>query len=465
MATDITLQWQAQITDSTDREVILGNIDILEKFALSINGGDKYTISDGKSQVTGTLSTQFNLLRTGIKNGTLKPASWKDSEPFGKITTALENVSSGKLLKRVGTAEGNITSHGKALSNYGKRIKDAEGDITDHGTRLDTAEGNITSHEETLSGYGTRISSAEDDIKKKLGISEFEKFQTGDTSWKDKMDKKVKSFASSSELDNLRTLLSNEISHWTRSKAPQPLDSYKALADLKKFEQPWEVGANADKNYIPERHIGDLCTVIGATQPDNGVSYRFVKHPDNNTYTWTKVIDNDGAKALRQHSQFVTQYEKRQKKLDEDSSAQQKALKDLLEKYNGANNTLEEQVSKLDQLGNNFAEEQRKAEERDKQYKVVVSTKGYIKDGVIVNGESNKDGTPVIVHTAHVYDNFGHEKTIEARSKLTWTINKGRTTKPVEKTVTGLVCEVSQDQFVNDGTNPHYYDIELNSTF
>ncbi len=462
MATDITLQWQAQITDSTDREVILGNIDILEKFALSINGGDKYTISDGKSQVTGTLSTQFNLLRTGIKNGTLKPASWKDSEPFGKITTALENVSSGKLLKRVGTAEGNITSHGKALSNYGKRIKDAEGNITSHtetlsgyGERLDTAEGTLTSHTTALDN--------------KLDSSIFEKFKTGDfktiTDWKSDLDKKLPSLASASELDkldkqiiNVRTLLNNEVSHWTADTKPLP-QSYTAIDKVKSSTQPWGTGED------PERHADDLCTVIGEKQPDKGVSYRFVKHPTEDTYKWLKVIDNDGALALSRHTQFLTTYNERQKELDKNSSAQQKAIKDLLEKYNGANDTLEEQCSELDQLGKNFAEEQRKAEERDKQYKVVVTTKGYIKDGVIVNGESNKDGTPVIVHTAHVYDNFGNEKNIEARSKLTWTINKGRTTKPVEKTVTGLVCEVSQDQFVNDGTNPYFYNIELNSNF
>lgn len=460
MANNTVLQWQSHVTDSTDREVILGNIDLLEKFAKSINGGDKYTISDGQSQVTGTLSAQFNLLRTGIKNGTLNPASWKDSEPFGKITTALE-VSSGKLLKRVGTAEGNITSHGKALSNYGKRIKDAEGNITSHtetlsgyGERLDTAEGTLTSHTTALGN--------------KLDSSIFEKFKTGDfktiTDWKSDLDKKLPSFASASELDdldkqinNVRTLLSNEISHWTRAKAPQPLDSYKALADLKKFEQPWEVGVNADENYIPERHIGDLCTVTGATQPDKGVSYRFIKHDSNNTYTWTKVIDNDGAKALSQHSQFVTTYNERQKELDKNSSAQQKALKDLLEKYKNVSGNLETQ-------GENIEGQRQEIEELKKIYKVSVTTKGYIKDGAIKDG-TTYNSKPAIAHTAHVYTLTGKPVVKGLDTTLTWTINKGRTSKPVARTVTGVTCYVTADDFVKDGTNPHYYDIELNSTF
>lgn len=438
MATDPMLQWQSHITDSTDRDTIISNVGVLEQFAGAITGDD-------------SLKEKFEQIRTGIKDGTIKPTEWQTSAPFVQITSKLKESSSGKidgLDGRLKTAEDDISSHTTKLDEQKQTL-------TDQGNRLTTAEGSITSHEETISGYGTRITNAEDDIKKKLGISEFEKFQTGDTSWKDKMDKKVKSFASSSELDDLRTLLSNEISHWTRAKAPQPLDSYKALADLKKFEQPWEVGANADKNYIPERHIGDLCTVIGATQPDKGVSYRFIKHASNNTYTWTKVIDNDGAKALSQHSQFVTQYEERQNKLDEDSKNKQSSI-DALKKRLGFSDT------DTDKSVKELLEEER--QERKKIYKVTVTTKGYIKDGKIVDG-TTIDGKPVIVHTAHVYTLTGESVTNNIAEKLTWTINKGRTTKPVEKTVTGLVCEVSQDQFVNDGTNPYYYNIELNSTF
>ncbi len=460
MANNTVLQWQSHVTDSTDREVILGNLDLLEQFAGAINGGDKFMLD--KQELS--LSKQFEDLRNKIKNGTIKPTEWKTSTPFTNITKGLTNASSGKiegLDGRLKTAEGGLDT---AKEDIKKRLESSKFDEfkTDEfqpaKKRIGNAETKLSSHDTTLTGYGTRIGNAEDDIKKKLGISEFEKFQTGDTSWKDKMDKKVKSFASSSELENLRTLLSNEISHWTRATKPLPLDEYKTPAQLKSFTQPWEEGANADNNYIPERHIGDLCTVIGATQPDKGVSYRFVKHPDNNTYTWTKVIDNDGVKALSQHSQFITTYNKRQKELDKDSKNKQSSIDALKKRLGFQDGDPNKSVKEL------LEEQREKWRGAESQYKVVVSTKGYIKDGVIVNGGSN-NGTPVIVHTAHVYDYLGHEKTIEARNKLTWTINKGRTTKPVEKTVTGLVCEVSQDQFVNDGTNPHYYNIELNSTF
>lgn len=424
MATDPMLQWQSHITDSTDRDTIISNVGVLEQFAGAITGDD-------------SLKEKFEQIRTGIKDGTIKPTEWQTSAPFVQITSKLKESSSGKidgLDGRLKTAEDDISSHTTKLDEQKQTL-------TDQGNRLTTAEGSITSHEETLSGYGTRITNAEDDIKKKLDSSTFNNFKTGYSSWKSDLDKKLPSFAS--ELENVKTLLNNEVSHWTAEGTPAPTE-YTATAKVKASTQPW------GKDEDPERHTGDLCTIIGASAKDKGVSYRFVKHPTEDSYKWLKVIDNDGALALKQHSEFVTQY-------NTDKTSQQKDIDDLKSKFGASS-------SELDKLGKNFAEEQRKAEERDKQYKVVVSTKGYIKDGVIVNGGSN-NGTPVIVHTAHVYDNFGNEKTIEARDKLTWTINKGRTTKPVEKTVTGLVCEVSQDQFVNDGTNPHYYNIELNSTF
>lgn len=420
MANNTVLQWQSHVTDSTDREVILGNLDLLEQFAGAINGGDEFMLGEQKL----SLSTQFEDLRTKIKNGTIKPTEWKTSTPFVNITTALENVSSGKLLKRVGTAEGNITSHGKALSNYGKRIKDAEGTLTSHTTAL----GN------------------------KLDSTTFDNFKTGDTNWKSQMNEKMKSFATSSEFEHLRTLIDREVSHWTRETTPEPLE-YTTLAQMITKSQPWEQGD------APERHIGDLCTVIGEGQPDKGVSYRFVKHPDknNNTYKWTKVIDNDGILALNQHREFVAQYNKRQKAIDEDSNKKQSSIDDLLKKYKNVSGNLETQ-------GDNIEGQRQEIEELKKIYKVTVTTQGYIKDGAIKEG-TTYGGKPAIVHTAHVYTLTGKPVVNGLDTTLTWTINKGRTTKPVARTVTGVTCYVTADDFVKDGTNPHYYDIELNSTF
>lgn len=417
MATNQVLQWQSFITDSTDREAILSNLDVLEQFAGAITGYDK------------SIQDNFAAIRKGIKNGSIKPTNWKSSKAFTDIITKLTDSSSGE--------------------------------ITNIKTALDTAKGDIKDHGDKLNEQEKRIKDAVDKLGNKLDTSTFDSFKASDfkdiKDWKSAIDKKIPSFVLGSELEEVKTLINNEVSHWTAEGTPAPLE-YKTLAELKSFKQPWEASDN------PEWHIGDLCTVIGEGQKDRGVSYRFVTNPPADSYKWLKVIDNDGVLALQQHSEFLQKYNQRQKTIDDDSSNKQKAIDDLVKKLKGTDGG-------LDQLGKNFAEEQRKAEEerrkaaeRDRQYKVVVTTKGYIKDGAIVDGESD-NGTPVIVHTAHVYDNFGKEQTIAARGKLTWTINKGRKTAPIEKTITGLVCKVSKEQFVKDGTTPPYYNIELNSTF
>lgn len=392
------LQWQSHVTDSTDRDTILGNIDFLESFAGAITGDD-------------SLHSNFESIRKKLKDGTLKPTDWKSSTDFQTITTKLTESSSGK-----------IKELDEGANKLIKRVGDAEGSIKSQGTRLTTAEGKITSHTETLSGYGTRLDTAEGTLTshttalgKKLDTSTFTSFKTGYTSWKSDLDKKLPSFASATELENVKTLLNKEVSHWTADTKPLP-QSYTPTAQVKASTQPWGTGED------PERHIGDLCTVIGETQTDKGVSYRFVKDPSADSYKWLKVIDNDGILALNKHNEFINQYNQRQKTLDD-----------------------------------NLAE-------RDRQYKVTVTTQGSIKDGAVIDGTSYNN-TQAIVHTAHVYNLIGKSVINGINDKLTWTINKGRKTAPLERTVTGFSCYVTADDFVKDGTTPHYYNIELNSNF
>ena len=318
----------------------------------------------------------------------------------------------------------------------------------------------------TSTDISERLGAAEEGLRGKLDSKTFEDFKGGDfkiiTDWKGEIDK-LGNLAPASGItdlnekyENLKTLLNNEVSHWTAESAPAPAKDYLPAAQIKDSKQPW--GTNED----PARHVNDLCTVIGEKQKDKGVSYRFIRHPNNNTYKWVKVIDNDGILALSKHATFVQTYNQRQ--TDINNALEKKQPKGDYVTKTDWNKKQEELAKQLGDYGTEIEDQRQKAEERDKQYKVVVTTKGYIKDGEIVDGDSD-NGTPVIVHTAHVYDNFGKEKNIEARNKLTWTINKGRKTAPIEKTITGLVCKVSKEQFVKDGTTPPYYNIELNSTF
>ena len=439
------LQWQSHITDSTDSETILGNIDFLEHFAGAIMGDE-------------SLKANFNAIRTKIKDGTLKPTEWKSSEELKIITTKLTNASSGKVKSidgRLKVAEESVEDHEAALK---KKLESSDfnkfkaGDFKTATDRLTTAEGSIESH-------GTRLTDAETNIGKKLDSKTFENFKTGDfktiPDWKSSMEEKVGSFASSAELESLKTLLNNEVSHWTSDTTPAP-QSYTATAKVKASKQPW--GTNED----PERHVGDLCTVIGEGQEDKGVSYRFIKNPSADSYKWLKVIDNDGILALNAHNQFLTTYKTRQDKLDADAKETQKTIDAINKKLGGTK-------IDLDKLNQKAAEQQQHIEEMQAQYKVTVTTRGSIRNGEIVDGVP-RNGYPAILHTAHVYDTAGKEiSDIDTLNKLEWTVNKGRTTAPLQFVVPGATCYITEKDLVRtvveSGTAPCYYDIELNSNF
>lgn len=437
MATDPVLQWRTHVTDSTDQDTILGNLDFLEQFGEAITGDT-------------SLQEHFKEIRNGINNGTIKPTEWKDSTDFKKIISKLTNASSGKISTLTKQGEDFKTTLGKKLDSTDfSAFKEGDFKITTEslGTRLDTAEDSITDHTTTLSGYGTRIKNAEIALGKKLDSSKFENF-------KKYTNEQLGTLAPNSALEALRTLLNNEISHWTRATTPKPLDSYKALADLKKFEQPWEEGVNAeDKDYLPERHIGDLCTVIGEKATDKGVSYRFVKHDTNDSYTWTKVIDNDGALALNKYAEFIVEYDKRQTKIDNTLAEKQPKGNYIEKKEFDANNTkVDQEIKGLKGT-----------------YKVTVTTQGEIRNGQIIGGTTH-DGKPAILHTAHVYGILGNKITnTEILNKLKWTVNSGRTSSPKQRFVTGATCYVTADDFVRvlhtQGSTPQFYDIELNSSF
>lgn len=414
MATNKVLQWQSHITDSTDRETILGNLDFLESFAGAITGNNNL------------LKANFDALRNKITDGTLEPTKWKTSTDFQTITEQLTNASSGKLATLATQGEG-----------FKKQLGEQKLTITSQGTRLTTAESSIESHKTTLSGYGTRIANAEGALGKKLDSKTFEEFKLGDFKV---VKEKLPSLASSAELENLKILLNKEVSHWTEESTPAPT-IYTATAQVKASKQPW--GQNED----PERHVGDLCTVIGESQKDKGVSYRFVKNPSEDSYRWLKVIDNDGALALSKQTEFEKGYNKRQIAID-----------NALDKKQPKGNYVE--ISKFNETNAQVGQEIKNLKST---YKVTVTTQGTIRNGAVVDG-TTQSGTPAILHTAHVYNILGNKVT-SLDDKLTWTINKNRTTTPEQRIVTGATCYVTARDFVTNGTNPQYYDIELNSDF
>lgn len=97
-------------------------------------------------------------------------------------------------------------------------------------------------------------------------------------------------------------------------------------------------------------------------------------------------------------------------------------------------------------------------------YKVVVSKHGEIRNGKVYDGVDN-NGSKAILHTAQIYTLFGEDATVSQGENLTWTVNKGRTTAPLERKVTGIACYVTEADFVYNQFDLHHYDIQLDSNF
>lgn len=97
-------------------------------------------------------------------------------------------------------------------------------------------------------------------------------------------------------------------------------------------------------------------------------------------------------------------------------------------------------------------------------YKVVVSKRGEIRNGKVYDGVDN-NGSKAILHTAQIYTLFGEDATVSQGENLTWTVNKGRTTAPLERKVTGIACYVTEADFVYNQFDLHHYDIQLESNF
>ena len=140
------LEWQSHITDSTDRDSILVNIDALERIASGIMGDT-------------SLSANFATLREGIKAGTIAPDQWTQDNTFKAISTQLTNHT---------TTITQDLSNAKADIN--KKLDASTFDSFKEGEYQSTKE-KLTSAEETLKSHTTALSN-------KLESSTFNSFKT-----------------------------------------------------------------------------------------------------------------------------------------------------------------------------------------------------------------------------------------------------------------------------------------------
>ena len=127
------LEWQSHITDSTDRDSILANINALEHLANGIMGDT-------------SLSANFATLREGVKAGTIAPDQWTQDNTFKAISTKLTDHST-TITQEISNAKTEINK--KLDASTFDSFK--EGDFKTASDRLTSAESSIKSHTTALS--------------------------------------------------------------------------------------------------------------------------------------------------------------------------------------------------------------------------------------------------------------------------------------------------------------------------
>lgn len=97
-------------------------------------------------------------------------------------------------------------------------------------------------------------------------------------------------------------------------------------------------------------------------------------------------------------------------------------------------------------------------------YTVRVFTTGQIRNGKMDDTNPTDPTTqqPAVLHSALASNLLSGQAAADFYNSLKWTINKGRTTAPLERTTTGSLCYVLAQDIVtpSDGSVP-YYDIQL----
>ncbi len=383
-----------------------------------------------------TVGQDFGALTQKLQDGRYTEANWTESEEWKRIKKAVE---AGRVYREARDRE---------LTELDKSAKETATLAGDLSGRLTTAEGSLKTLTSKANKTETLASSLQGELSSlktnSVKASDFEKFKTEDFK---QLTNRVN--AKASELSTLTTLVKNEQSTWTDASLPLPLSGESASA-IKARTMPWGKGGD------PSVHIGDTYIVTG-TGSDRGKMYRFVRN-SSSQYYWEKVADNDGTLALA--------------KLVDETNERKEALKNLGASLRGELNN--EKAARRDDIQNakNYADKaasvigQRMVEERvTNLYTVKTFQVGTLISGRISSPARDSSGGAVIRHTAVVRNLFGSDVTESKKSGLQWKVNKGRTSAPLERVVTGAQCDISESDLVKEAGAPAYYDIELYRNF
>lgn len=428
------LEWSKRVSGLSNGSVSIA--DSLPGLSLLAEGLllDKDRVSVGSA---------FESLARKLKEGSYTEASWSQSDEWSRIKKAIEAGRSHRQGR-----DALLTEVGNQANAAGALAGRLEG-------RLTTAESGLEALKERAQKTGDLASSLEEKMKvldsESMKAADFNSFKAGAF---DQLTRRVNDKAS--ELETLATLVKNEQSTWTDTGVPSP-QSGESEISIKARTMPWGKGGD------PSVHIGDTYIVTG-TGSDRGRMYRFVRN-SSGQYYWEKVADNDGTLAL---AQLAEEAAKRQKTIADLESS-------LKNEIGGVRNDLQTENKKRQQELESALEgsEQKLTADMMSQIKNRVTTlytvktfqEGSLVSGRIVSSAHDSSGGAVIRHTAVVRNLMGVNVTSSKGGSLQWKINKGRTSAPQERIVTGAQCDVSVSDLVQEAGVPAYYDIELYREF
>lgn len=428
------LEWKKRVSGLSSGSVgVVGSLPGILTLASSL------TLEQDRVAV----SQDFATLTQKLEDGSYTEANWLESAEWKRIQAAVE---AGRKYRQ--GREAKLTEVGQQVSDTATLADQLSGRMTAAEGSLTALTGKANKVEQLASGLQTDVSSLK---QQSLKVTDFESFKSGAFN---QLSSQVRDKAS--ELATLTTLVKNEQSTWTDTGAPSP-QSGESESSIKARTMPWGKGGD------PSVHIGDTYIVTG-TGSDRGKMYRFVRN-SSDQYYWEKVADNDGTLALS--------------KVSEEEIARKEALTNMQTALTGEMKTIrtdlkQEATNRQSAIASAVSDSERKmsnsmslkiTEQVTTLYSVKTFQEGSLVSGHIVSSAHDSSGGAVIRHTAVVRNLAGTDVTSSKGSGLQWKVNKGRTSAPQERIVTGAQCDVSESDLVKESGAPAYYDIELYREF
>lgn len=389
------------------------------------------------------VSKDFGTLAQKLEDGSYTEANWSQSDEWSRIKAAVE---AGRVYRQ--GRDAHLTAVDQKVSDTATLAGQLSG-------RLTTAESGLT----TLQSNAEKTSKLADGLQKSLNslkqnsvmTSDFEDFKSGEFS---RLSSQVS--AKASELATLTTLVKNEQSTWTDAGVPSP-QTGESESSIKARTMPWGKGGD------PSVHIGDTYIVTG-TGGDRGKMYRFVRN-SSSQYYWEKVADNDGTLALSKVSEEEIARKEALTNMQTALTGEMKTIRtDLKQEATNRQSAIASAVQASESKMTNNISSQLTAQVQSL-YSVKTFQSGSLVSGRIVSSAHDSSGGAVIRHTAVVRNLAGTDVTHSKGSGLQWKVNKGRTSAPQERIVTGAQCDVSESDLVKESGAPAYYDIELYREF